>query len=323
MLRQKRPVLCIVGPTATGKSELGVWIAKQIGGEVLSADSMQVYRQMDIGTAKLTAQEMAGVPHHLMDLVEPNQPFTVADWSSLAREKIDELHEAGKLPIVVGGTGLYVRSITDDLDFAEQAGSVECRERWQMFAAQKGNKALHLELTTRDPEAASRLHPNDLRRVIRALEVYELGLKPLSASYDWTVKAGRYETLQVALTMERQDLYDRVEQRVDEMMRRGLYEEVEALLSRGYSHSLTSMQAIGYKELAACIEGELSCEDAVLQVKQATRRFVKRQLSWFRRDPRVVWYTRAGQGNLPVLTFDTILSSVLTLVAGIPGQGLE
>ncbi|OFW79529.1 MAG: hypothetical protein A2201_11400 [Alicyclobacillus sp. RIFOXYA1_FULL_53_8] len=150
-----------------------------------------------------------------------------------------------------------------------------------------------------------------------------MGLKPLSASYDWTLKEGRYETLQVGLTMERQDLYERVEQRVDEMMKRGLYEEVQALLANGYARNLTAMQGIGYKELATCIAGELSYDDAVGQVKQATRRFVKRQLSWFRRDPRVAWYPRTGDGNLPALTFDTILSSVLTLVAGIPVRGLE
>lgn len=323
MSEPRLPVLCITGPTATGKSDLGVWLAKQVGGEVLSADSMQVYKKMDIGTAKLSCEEMDGVPHHLIDLVDPDVPFTVANWIQLARDKIEELHRAGKLPIIVGGTGLYIRAVTDDLDFAQQTGSPERREYWKKFAVERGNGALHAELVIRDPKAAARLHPNDLRRVIRALEVFELRSQPLSASYDWQLKQGRYETRQLALTMERQELYERVERRVDKMMEAGLYEEVARLLEEGYSRDLTSMQAIGYKELAACIAGEISCDEAVMQIKQATRRFVKRQLSWFRRDSRVSWWSRPVSGQWSSEGLDAILKIASTLAAGIPVRRLE
>lgn len=317
MSGQKPPVLYIVGPTASGKSDLGVLVAKRIGGEVVSADSMQVYQQMDIGTAKLTPKEMDGVPHHLINLVAPDVPFTVADWLKLANEKIAQLHSQGKLPIVVGGTGLYIRSLTDDLNFAEQTGSPERRSFWQKFAQERGNQALHDELVIRDSKAAARLHPNDVRRVIRALEVYELAKRPLSASYDWRLKEGRYQIKQLGLTMDREDLYIRVEDRVDKMLEMGLFEEVRHLLDAGYARNLTSMQAIGYKELAACIAGEVTYDEAVDQIKQATRRFAKRQLSWFRRDSRVSWYARSSEGDLPLSAVEAILQIASTLAAGI------
>lgn len=323
MCEERLPVLCIAGPTASGKSDLGVLVAKHVGGEVLSADSMQVYKKMDIGTAKLSREEMDGVPHHLIDLVLPDDPFTVANWVTLAREVIAKLHSEGKLPIVVGGTGLYMRALTDDLDFAQQRGSSEHREYWKNYAVHKGNEALHAELVSRDPQAAARLHPNDVRRVIRALEVYELGNKPLSESYDWRPKQGRYATTQLALTMDRQVLYDRVEQRVDRMLELGLYDEVAGLLQEGYARDLTSMQAIGYKELAGCVAGEVSYAQAVLEIKQATKRFAKRQLSWFRRDERVSWWSRPPAGEWPRETLDAILGIASTLAAGIRLRGLE
>ncbi|MCL6518093.1 tRNA (adenosine(37)-N6)-dimethylallyltransferase MiaA [Alicyclobacillus sp.] len=316
------PVLCIVGPTATGKSELGVLVAKAVGGEVISADSMQVYRGMDIGTAKLTPGEMAGVPHHLLDLVDPDERFTVADWKERADRVIARLHHEGRLPIVVGGTGLYIRALTEDLDFAGAEGSEPVRERLRAFAAEHGNEALHRLLAARDPESARRLHPNDVKRVIRAIEVAELGRSPMSQGYQWTIRGGRYRVVLFGITMDRARLYQRVNTRVDEMMARGLLDEVRRLLERGYDRSLPSMQAIGYKELAAHLAGEMSLEEAVARIKQNTRRFVKRQLSWFRRDPRIVWLDR-GEMAWPDEAVERVLPSASALAAGIPVQERE
>jgi tRNA dimethylallyltransferase len=319
----KPPVLCIVGPTGTGKSDLGIRVAKELGGEVLSADSMQVYKGMDIGTAKVPPEEQDGVPHHLLDLVEPDVRFTVADWVKRADEAIAEILARGNLPIVVGGTGLYIRAITEDLSFAEEEGSAEVREKWTDFLRQHGNEALHAALRERDPASAERLHPNDVRRVIRALEVYELRQKPLSEMYDWRVKGGRYETVQFGLTADRAQLYARVDRRVDKMMEKGLLAEVEALRAKGYNRSLTSMQAIGYKELMAYLDGEMSLDEAVAEIKRATRRFVKRQLSWFRRDPRVHWLHLTAGGGISSKDMETVLQAGREMLAGIRGLWRE
>jgi tRNA dimethylallyltransferase len=318
-----RPVLCIVGPTATGKSELGVQIAKAVGGEVISADSMQVYRGMDIGTAKLTQEEMQGVPHHLIDLVNPDEPFSVAEWTKRADAVIEQLHREGKLPVVVGGTGLYIRAITDDLDFFDKAGSAEIRAKWQTYLEEHGNLALHAVLAQLDPRTATRLHPNDTKRVIRALELIELNQSPMSERYAWRPKSGRYHTVQFALSMDRERLYQRVNRRVDNMMEKGLYDEVQRLLDKGYGLHLSSMQAIGYKELAECIIANGNVEEAVERIKQATRRFVKRQLSWFRRDHRVRWMHKDEYGRISPADLRTVIEEAKLLAAGIPVQGLE
>lgn len=313
----KPPVLCIVGPTASGKSALAVEVAKRVGGEVLSADSMQVYRGMDIGTAKLTPQEMQGIPHHLLDLVDPDTPFSVAQWTQHADDVIHTLHEHGKLPIVAGGTGLYIRAITEDLQFAQQTGSDAVREKWQAFAQEHGNEALHDSLRTRDEVTAKRLHPNDVRRIVRALEVFELTNQPLSQNYRWAVQGGRYDTVQFGLTLEREVLYQRVNERVDVMMADGLYTEVVGLLGRGYSRDLTAMQAIGYKELVQAVAGEVPLQAAVDQIKQSTRRFVKRQMSWFRRDHRIQWLDRHSISGVHQDDFNSLLTIARNLTAGI------
>lgn len=313
----KLPVLCIVGPTATGKSDLGVFIAKEVGGEILSADSMQVYRKMDIGTAKLSTEEMNCVPHHLIDLVNPDDPFTVADWVRAADGIIASLHRKGVLPIVVGGTGLYTRAITHNLDFAEKPGAAELRDKWRMFLEKNGPMALHDELMKQDEVTARRLHPHDTRRVTRALEVIELNNRPLSQTYDWARNNSRYHTIEFGLTMSRAVLYDRVNRRVDLMMDKGLDLEVEGLLSLGYGRDLTSMQAIGYKELVAFLFGESTRSEAVLQIKQNTRRFVKRQLSWFRRNENIQWLEKDDDGILSEPCLDSILRSARKLVEGI------
>lgn len=315
------PVLCLVGPTATGKSDLGKEIAQLVGGEVLSADSMQVYKGMNIGTAKLTPAEMEGVPHHLINLVEPDVRFTVADWTRAADRVIADIHHAGRLPIVVGGTGLYIRSIVEDLDFAEQPGTAVVRAKWQAFMEAQGVNRLHDELRRRDAVQANRLHPNDVRRVIRALEVFELGQRTMSEQYDWRVKGGRYETVQFGLTMERPALYEQIDRRVVRMMAAGLYDEVAQLLGCGYDERFTSMQAIGYKEMLRAVRGEISANEATMEIARATRRFAKRQLSWFRRDPRVQWLTVDSGQACWLQQKAQILQIATTLAAGIlPGH---
>ncbi|GGJ04300.1 tRNA dimethylallyltransferase [Alicyclobacillus cellulosilyticus] len=311
------PVLCIVGPTATGKSDLGVRIAKAVGGEVVSADSMQVYKGMDIGTAKLTPEQMQGVPHHLIDIVEPSQRFTVAEWVTLADTVIARLHAEGKLPVVVGGTGLYIRAIVEDLDFAASPGSAAVREKWRRFAQQHGPYALHAALHRVDPDAAARLHPHDVRRVIRALEVAELRGQKWSAGYRWAIRGGRYDARQFGLMMPREALYARVEARVDQMMAQGLLEEVRRLLASGVPRDATAMQAIGYKELAAHLAGEMTLAEAVAEIKRATKRFVKRQVAWFRRDPRITWFEVDPVRGMAEEDVARILAEARQMTAGI------
>jgi tRNA dimethylallyltransferase len=317
MSESKWPVLCIVGPTATGKSELAVEVARAVGGEVISADSMQVYRGMDIGTAKLSPPEMKGVPHHLIDVVDPDQPFTVAEWKQLADAAIEDIIGRGRLPLVVGGTGLYIRAITDDLDFAERDESGAVRRKWQRYLEEHGKQALYEALKRVDAETAARLHPNDVRRVIRALEVAETRERPWSESYDWSIRGGRYDVQQFGLMMDRQALYRRVERRVDWMLERGLMSEVDRILASGFGPDLTSLQAIGYKELAACKRGELSYEEAVALIKRNTRRFVKRQVSWFRRDPRIVWLYVHENGRVDADDFQRVVTTAQQMAAGI------
>ncbi|EPZ53051.1 tRNA (adenosine(37)-N6)-dimethylallyltransferase MiaA [Alicyclobacillus acidoterrestris] len=293
----KQSVICVVGPTAVGKSDVAVDIALRYGGEVISADSMQVYRGMDIGTAKLSRAEQRGVPHHLLDVVDPTESYTVAAWKRAADEVIEALCNRGKLPVVCGGTGLYIRAITDDLTFAEKPETSEVRQRWQNYVEQHGVEALHRALREVDEASANRLHPNDVKRVIRALEVAETSGRPLSQGYDFTEKSGRYNVLLIGLWMERQALYERVELRIDKMIEAGLEDEVKRLLQAGATAEDTSLQAIGYKEFVQYFRGECSLEETIAAIKQNTRRFVKRQLSWFRRDARIQWFERTVDGQ--------------------------
>lgn len=318
-----RPVLCIVGPTGVGKSDVAVAVARAVGGEVVSADSMQVYRGMDVGTAKLTPEQMQGVPHHCIDLVDPRDSFTVADWTRHADQAIAAIHARGRLPIVAGGTGLYIRAIVEDLDFAQRAASTAVREQWEQYVAHHGAQALHERLIEVDPVSATRLHPNDIRRVMRALEVAQVGEQPLSATYDWTPKGGRYATWQVGLTMGRAALYTRLDARVDTMVAAGLEAEVRQLLGAGCDSTQGALQAIGYKEWVACLDGQYTREQAIVKIKQATRRFAKRQLSWFLRDQRIDWIELEGAGHVPEHRLQRVCEQARQLLAGIQPAGLE
>ncbi|MEW5706076.1 MAG: tRNA (adenosine(37)-N6)-dimethylallyltransferase MiaA [Actinomycetota bacterium] len=286
----KRKLIAIVGPTATGKSNVAIELAKRIDGEIISADSMQIYKGMDIGTAKVTPDEMNGIPHHLIDIISPAEPFSVAEYQKLARRIIDEISERGKIPILVGGTGLYVRSVIDKLEFPSGEISSKVRRQLEQRAKLEGSEVLYKELIEKDPKAAEIVHPNNVRRIIRALEIIELTGKPFSYYHsEWKSRESIYDLAIFGLTMDRKLLYERIDRRVDKMIEAGLIDEVKELQSKGYEKFLTSQQAIGYKELIRYLKGESSLEEAIDIIKSRTRQYAKRQLTWFRADPRIKW----------------------------------
>ena len=287
-MADKIPLVAVVGPTASGKTGLGIAIAKYYGGEVVSADSMQIYRTMDIATAKPTLEEMDGVPHHLIDFWDPDQPFSLAEYIELAKKAIDDIHSRGKLPVLVGGTGLYVNTLLDNITLGESGGDETLRSELLREAEEKGNGYLLAKLHSFDPETAENLHENNLLRIVRAIEVYRLTGTTMS---EWVRRSrgqeSPYRECIVGLNYkDRQNLYDRINLRVDEMMKAGLLEEAKAVLGAPLE---TSAQAIGYKELKPYLEGELPLEVCVEKLKQSTRRYAKRQLTWFRRDGRIHW----------------------------------
>jgi len=284
------PLLVLVGPTAAGKTGVSIALAGRLGGEVVSADSMLVYRGMDIGTAKPTPDERRGIPHHMIDIVDPDENYSVALYQRQARACIADIHRRGRLPLLVGGTGLYVRAVIDQYTFTPAGIDPEFRRRMQELADREGPAAVHRRLAATDPAAAAVIHPNNLKRVIRALEVYRLTGRSITSFRDREgVSGGLYRPVVFGLTMERPALYRRIEARVDEMLRRGLLAEVQGLLARGYSPALPAMQGLGYKEMAAHLRGEYTLEEAVALLKRNTRRFAKRQFTWFRADARIIW----------------------------------
>ena len=288
-MKELKPLVVIVGPTAAGKTEVAIELAKILRGEVISADSMQVYRGMDIGTAKPTPTEMQGIPHHLIDMVDPNEEFSVAMFQKEAEQLIELITGRGHLPFLVGGTGLYVRSVIDHYDFTPAARDEGLRERLLREAEQLGSLAMHQKLAAVDPPTAARLHPNDTRRVIRALEVYyQTGKSINDYQYNKKIDQPKYRLFMFGLTMDRQLLYSRIEQRVDLMLERGLVQEVRELLQK-YSTLGTALQGLGYKEIIAYLNGECTLDEAVEILKRNTRRFAKRQLTWFRADKRIQW----------------------------------
>jgi tRNA dimethylallyltransferase len=291
-------VLILVGPTAVGKTAFSIECAKRFDGEILSADSMQIYRGMDIGTAKVTPEEMQGVPHYGLDLINPDQSYSVAEYQAYADRVIREIHGRKKLPIVVGGTMLYVKSLTDHLDFTEVREDKAYREELWAIAEREGGAVLHNRLQVVDPVTAARLHPNDIKRVVRALEVYHVLGRPMSQAYSEAPPEPKYDVTMIGLRLEdRAKLYERINLRVDRMMQQGLVAEVEQLLAAGYTKDLQSMQAIGYKEIVDHLEGRLTLEEAVEAVKQGSRRYAKRQLSWWRREERIHWFDVSESTN--------------------------
>lgn len=302
------PIVCIVGPTAVGKTGLSLELSHRLDGEIISADSMQVYRGMDIGTAKLPFIEREGVPHYMIDVVDPTETFTAYDYARMARPIIRDIASRGKVPFMVGGTGLYFRSVLDDLDFTPATRNEALRSTLELEIVEHGIQVLHERLQQLDPVSAMRIHPNDQKRLIRALEINLLTGKPVAENHRNTNSLSPFVPLVIGLNMEREVLYARIDQRVDQMIDEGLLFEVQTLIKKGCTAQHTSMQAIGYKELVSYIEGHVSFSDAVIRIKQASRRYAKRQLSWFRADPRISWYNWPNDDKISVVS--TILESI-------------
>jgi tRNA dimethylallyltransferase len=299
-------VVAVVGPTAVGKTDLAERLCIELDGEVVSADSMQVYRGMDVGTAK--PERPTRVRYHCIDLVQPGEDYSAALFQRDARRAIEEARARGKLPVVAGGTGLYVRAALDDLEFPPGHARTETRERLEREAADEGAEAMLARLRAVDPESASLIHPNNTRRVIRALELAEHGESYARMAERFRERRSVYPTTFVGLDMDREHLYQRIDERVDRMISEGLLEEVEDLLRAGLRDALTAAQAIGYKELVPVVEEDRPLERAVEDIKQASRRYAKRQLTWFRRDPRVHWL------DVTDLTPDEVLREALGLL---------
>ena len=286
-------ILVISGPTASGKTKLAVALAKARGGEVVSADSMQIYRRMDIGTAKPTHEEMEGVPHHMLDVAEPEENFSVARYVDMAARCVDDILARGGLPIVAGGTGLYIDSLLSGRTFAHFDPDSALRAQLEERVRREGGQALLDELARADPDTAARLHPNDEKRIVRALEVYLSTGKTITQHNRETLALPpRYDALTITLAFQRrEDMWARIDRRVDQMMAAGLVEEVEGLLSSGVPESCTAMQAIGYKEMVAALREGRAVSEAAEEIKLRSRQYAKRQLTWFRREPSVKWIT--------------------------------
>lgn len=286
----KQKLIVVAGPTASGKTRLAIDIAKSVNGEIVNADSMQIYKYMNIGSAKPTLEEQSEAKHHLIDFLEPDEEFSVADYTELAHKVIAETASRGKIPIMCGGTGLYINSVVNDITFGEIETDYKLREELNELAKQHGSQYLLDILKEFDPVSAQRLHPGNLRRIVRAIEFYRTTGIPISEHQEMTKqKESRYEPLMLCVKWDREVLYDRINKRVDIMMNDGLLDEVKQLMEMGYTKELNSMKGIGYKEIIDYFEGNMSLEDTVNLIKQSSRRYAKRQLTWFRRDKRIHW----------------------------------
>lgn len=295
---QKQKILAVVGPTASGKSALALELAKRLDGEIICCDSMQIYKQMNIGTAKPTSEEMAQLPHHLFDFVSPRESFSCADYVDLAEKTVDDILSRGKLPVFCGGTGLYLDRFLNSTDFEETEINEEYRKEMGDYAREHGNEALHQLLCQVDPESAQSIHPNNVKRVIRALEIFNgTGRKKSELDRESRTKEAKYEAIQIGLRyVDREKLYERINLRVDKMLEAGLLDETCNLERVGaFESNLTAAQAIGYKELLTFIRGEKSYEEAVEDLKRATRRYSKRQMTWFSSHGKVFWIDADGK----------------------------
>lgn len=301
----KQKLIVIAGPTATGKSDIAVRLAKKINGEIISADSMQVYKYMDIGTAKITESEMMGVKHYLIDELFPDEAFSVADFKRLAEKYISEIRQKSKTPIIVGGTGFYLNSVLYGNDFSAGEPDEAYRNYLYSLATDSGNGILHKMLSELDPESAASIHQNNVKRVVRALEYYrQTGRKISEHNADEKKREYKYDISMFILNTERDVLYKRIDKRVDAMLEAGLVHEVETLLSMGYTENLVSMQGIGYCEIVKYLTGGLSFTDAVAMIKRETRRFAKRQLTWFRNQTCGNWINIDETGNKDIIVND-------------------
>ena len=287
---KKKPMIILTGPTAVGKTDLSIQLAKAMNGEIISADSMQVYRHMDIGSAKVTPEEMDGVPHHLIDVLEPEEEFNVVVFQKLAKEALTGIYERGHIPIIVGGTGFYIQALLYDIDFTENDGDTAIRRELEKLAQTQGAGCLHQMLQEIDPESAAAIHQNNVKRVIRAIEFYRQTGKKISLHNEQErEKQSPYQFLYYVLDTDRKTLYERIDRRVDLMMERGLVDEVKHLADMGCTRDMVSMQGLGYKEILDYLSGEIPLEEAVYILKRDTRHFAKRQITWFKRERDVRW----------------------------------
>ena len=282
---KKKPLIILTGPTAVGKTKASIGLAKAVDGEIISADSMQVYRHMDIGSAKIKPEEMEGIPHHLIDVLEPDDEFHVVKFQQLAKKAMREIWERGHIPIVTGGTGFYIQALLYDIDFDENEKEDACRKELEAYAKEHGAEALHEKLAFVDPASAEMIHPNNIKRVIRALEFYEQTGKRISEHNETQrQRESPYAFAYFVLTDDRAHLYERINRRVDQMIEEGLVNEVQALKDKGYTKQLVSMQGLGYKEILDYLDGNCTLEEAIYTIKRDTRHFAKRQLTWFKRE---------------------------------------
>lgn len=286
----KKPLIVLTGPTAVGKTKLSIALAKAVNGEIISADSMQVYRYMDVGSAKITPDEMDGVPHHLVDVLDPTEDFNIVLFQQLAKKSMEEIYSKGRIPILVGGTGFYIQAITRDIDFTQSEQDDSYRQELEALAAEKGSSFLHDMLASVDPKSAEDIHENNVKRVIRALEFYKQnGTRISEHNEEQKEHVSPYNLAYFVLNAPRPLIYERIDARVDEMLKNGLVEEVKTLQRMGCHRGMVSMQGLGYKEILAWLEGEYPYDEAVRILKRDTRHFAKRQLTWFRREGEVTW----------------------------------
>ena len=289
-MKEKKKLIILTGPTAVGKTKLSLELAKKVGGEIISADSMQIYEMMDIGTAKIKKEEMQGIPHHLIDCISPSQEFNVVIFQKMALNAMEEIEKRNKIPIIVGGTGFYIQSVLYQIDFTPNEDQGEVRKELETLALTKGKEYLHEKLREVDPLSAREIHANNQKRVIRALEYYRLTGEPISKhNIEQRQKESPYDFSYFVLNDKRERLYQRIDQRVDEMVSQGLVEEVRALKNMGYDRSFVSMQGLGYKEILDYLEDKISLDEAVYRIKRDTRHFAKRQITWFKREKEVIW----------------------------------
>lgn len=290
MNEAKKPLIIITGPTAVGKTDLSLDLARAVQGEIISADSMQVYKHMDIGSAKIMPEEMQGIPHHLIDVIEPEEEFHVVKFQEMAKEAMEGIYARGHIPVITGGTGFYIQALVRDIDFTETGGDEAYRQELEELAKIQGAEVIHEMLAKVDPVSAVEIHANNVKRVIRALEYYHFTGEPISVhNAAQRQKASPYQFVCFVLNRDRAELYRRIDRRVDMMLEQGLLKEVKKLADMGYTKDMVSMQGLGYKELLAYLDGELSYEEAVYILKRDTRHFAKRQLTWFKREADVNW----------------------------------
>uniref|UniRef100_I5AQS9 tRNA dimethylallyltransferase n=1 Tax=Eubacterium cellulosolvens (strain ATCC 43171 / JCM 9499 / 6) TaxID=633697 RepID=I5AQS9_EUBC6 len=293
METEKKKVIVLTGPTAVGKTKLSIGLAKAVNGAIVSADSMQVYRHMDIGSAKIKKEEMQGVDHYLIDVLDPEDDFNVFLFQKMAKEAMEKIWSQGKVPIITGGTGFYIQAVLRDIVFSKNDGKSEEREQYEKLAEEKGAEYLHNLLAARDPAAAEQIHANNIKRVIRALEYFDqTGEKISEHNEEQREKESPYTYLYFVLNDERSRLYERIDRRVDEMIGEGLVDEVRSLMERGLTEDHVSMKGLGYKELFPYLRGECSLEEAVEIIKRDTRHFAKRQITWFKREGEIIWINK-------------------------------